>query len=193
MAHYDVLHTEQTHLQSTSSSGDGPNVAKISDQRHRLRRLLETNTRCGRNSRLSQRISTGAGECVSRRRRATHQQLSLGFVLRGGIYGAAIIWVIEMAGARSEAVAVFRTLMRTRRQCFAGDPDLLAASAKEIRKEFEANRNVGPGEELESLISKAREGVEFMRVNIVQAKLNERGNYEMKVKPEHQGGELEPV
>jgi hypothetical protein len=120
----------------------------------------------------SYRISTGAvGACDEERR------INCGVLLRGGIHRAAIICVIDMAGARSEAVAVFRSLLRTRRQCFAGDPDMLAASAKQIREEFEANRNVGPGEELDSLISKGREGVEFMRVNIVQAKLNERGNY----------------
>ena len=82
-----------------------------------------------------------------------------------------------MAGARNEAVRVFRSLLRTRRQCFAGDRDMLAASAKQIREEFDANRNVASGEELDNLISKAREGIEFMKVNIVQAKLNERGNY----------------
>lgn len=54
---------------------------------------------------------------------------------------------------------------------------MLAASAKQIRDEFEGHRNVGAGEELDKLVTKAREAVEFMKVNIVQAKLNERGNY----------------
>lgn len=90
-------------------------------------------------------------------------------------------------------MSVFRALLRTRRQCFAGDPDMLHASAKQIRNEFDSNRTVGAGEELQSLLKKGQEAIEFMKVNIVQAKLNERGNYEVKLKPEHQGASLEEV
>lgn len=54
---------------------------------------------------------------------------------------------------------------------------MLHASAKQIRDEFDTNRNVTAGEELDQLLSKAREAIEFMKVNIVQAKLNDRGNY----------------
>lgn len=83
-----------------------------------------------------------------------------------------------MAGARSaEALSVFRALLRTRKQCFAGDPDMLHASAKQIRDEFDTHKNVSAGEELDNLLKKAREAIEFMKLNIVQAKLNERGNY----------------
>ncbi|XP_024384033.1 mitochondrial zinc maintenance protein 1, mitochondrial [Physcomitrium patens] len=98
-----------------------------------------------------------------------------------------------MASARGEVLALFRSLLRTRKQCFAGDSEMLAASAKQIRDEFEGHRNVGAGEELDKLVTKAREAVEFMKVNIVQAKLNERGNYEVKLKSEHQGASLEEV
>jgi len=54
---------------------------------------------------------------------------------------------------------------------------MLHGSRKQIRDEFEAHRNVGAGEELDNLFKKAQEAIEFMKVNIVQAKLNERGNY----------------
>ena len=80
-----------------------------------------------------------------------------------------------MAGARSaEALSIFRALLRTRKQCFAGHPEMLQAVSKQIRDEFDEYRNVGAGEELNKLFSKAQEAIKFMKVNIVQAN---RGNY----------------
>lgn len=76
-----------------------------------------------------------------------------------------------------EALSIFRQLLRTRKKCFAGDTEMMAAVAEQIRGEFEANRSVTEGQKLEQLLTKAREAVEFMQVSIVQAKLNERGNY----------------
>ncbi|KAG0560255.1 hypothetical protein KC19_10G165800 [Ceratodon purpureus] len=99
-----------------------------------------------------------------------------------------------MAGARSaEALSIFRALLRTRKQCFAGDPEMLVAAAKQIRDDFDEHRNVGPGEELDKLMTKAREAIKFMKANIIQAKQNDRGNYEVKLKPEHQGASIEEV
>lgn len=54
---------------------------------------------------------------------------------------------------------------------------MLAAVAKQIRSEFDIHKNVEDADELDKLLLKAQEGVEYMQVNIVQAKLNERGNY----------------
>lgn len=83
-----------------------------------------------------------------------------------------------MAARRSgEALSLFRSLLRTQRKCFKGDTDMLAAVAKQIRSEFDIHKNVEDADELDKLLLKAREGVEYMQVNIVQAKLNERGNY----------------
>ena len=39
----------------------------------------------------------------------------------------------------SQALAVFRNLMRARKQAFAGDPSMLVASAQEIRSKFEVH------------------------------------------------------
>jgi complex III assembly factor LYRM7 len=83
-----------------------------------------------------------------------------------------------MAARRSgEALSLFRSLLRTQRKCFKGDTDMLAAVAKQIRSEFDIHKNVEDADELDKLLLKAQEGVEYMQVNIVQAKLNERGNY----------------
>ncbi|KAH9536063.1 hypothetical protein CY35_17G086400 [Sphagnum magellanicum] len=91
----------------------------------------------------------------------------------------------------AEVLSVFRTLLRTRRKCFEGDMQMLVAVAAQIRAEFEEHKSVTDEAQLEQLLGKAREAVDFMQFNIVQAKLNERGNYEVKLEPEHAGASLE--
>lgn len=69
---------------------------------------------------------------------------------------------------------------------------MLVASAKQIRDEFETHRRSSDPSEIEGLLLKAREAAEFMTLNLVQAKLNDRGNYEMRLRKEHSGATLAP-
>ncbi|CAM6087363.1 unnamed protein product [Calypogeia fissa] len=93
----------------------------------------------------------------------------------------------------NEVRALFRSLLRVRRQAFAGDEVMVVAAAAQIRHEFEANRHVSDPEVLRQCVAKAREAVDFISMNVVQAKLNDRGNYEMKLDPKHAGESLEEV
>ncbi|KAL2651895.1 hypothetical protein R1flu_020023 [Riccia fluitans] len=93
----------------------------------------------------------------------------------------------------NEVRSVFRALLRVRRQAFAGDEPALAASAVQIRQEFEANRHVTDEKTLSELLAQGREAVDFISLNVVQAKLNDRGNYEMKLAKEHAGQTAEEV
>ncbi|KAL3699927.1 hypothetical protein R1sor_017949 [Riccia sorocarpa] len=93
----------------------------------------------------------------------------------------------------NEVRSVFRALLRVRRQAFAGDEHALAASAVQIRQEFEANRHVNDEKTVSELIAQAREAVDFIGLNVVQAKLNDRGNYEMKLAKEHAGETVEEI
>lgn len=86
----------------------------------------------------------------------------------------------EMATASSragDAISIFRALLRVRREAFAGDKQALKLSAAQIRQEFEANRHVTDEATLSELLAQGREAVDFIALNVVQAKLNDRGNY----------------
>ncbi|XP_034690141.1 mitochondrial zinc maintenance protein 1, mitochondrial [Vitis riparia] len=90
-----------------------------------------------------------------------------------------------------EALSAYRTLLRATRKSFAGDTVMLKASAVEIRKHFEDNRNVTSQSEIQGLLESAREASHFISNMIVQAKLNSRGGYEVKPSKDHAGGTLE--
>lgn len=78
---------------------------------------------------------------------------------------------------RGEAVSAYRALLRASRKSFAGDSLMLRASAAEIRKKFEENRNVTSEEEIQRHLEEAREASHFITNMVVQAKLNSRGGY----------------
>ncbi|KAL1197848.1 hypothetical protein V5N11_027493 [Cardamine amara subsp. amara] len=90
-----------------------------------------------------------------------------------------------------EALIVYRALLRATRKSFAGDSEMLKASASEIRKKFEENRHVASNSDIPRLLEEARDTVQFISTKIVQAKINERGGYEMKASQEHAGFTLE--
>merc|ERR1712216_515617 len=85
---------------------------------------------------------------------------------------------------------LFRSLLRARSVAFKGDPTALSAARVEIRKHFDESKHLGPEDALE----KIKEGVEaesFIRLHVVQAVGNERGNYEMLIESQHVDGEYE--
>mmetsp|Transcript_4066 Transcript_4066/g.14199 ORF Transcript_4066/g.14199 Transcript_4066/m.14199 type:complete len:119 (-) Transcript_4066:126-482(-) len=88
------------------------------------------------------------------------------------------------------ARGLFRSLLRARSHAFRGDATALAASGGEIRKHFEESRSLGP-EEARKKIQEGVEAESFIRLHVVQARGNERGNYEMQVEPQHVDGEYE--
>ncbi|CAH8269538.1 unnamed protein product [Arabidopsis lyrata] len=90
-----------------------------------------------------------------------------------------------------EALIAYRALLRATRKSFAGDTEMLKASASEIRKKFEENRLVASNADITRLLEEAREATQFISTMIVQAKLNERGGYEVKASQEHAGATLE--
>ncbi|KAL1558395.1 mitochondrial zinc maintenance protein 1, mitochondrial-like [Salvia divinorum] len=91
----------------------------------------------------------------------------------------------------SEALTAYRALLRATRKTFAGDTLMLRQSAAEVRKKFEENRHVTSAGDLSRLMEEAREASHFISTMIVQAKLNERGGYEVKADKEHAGATLE--
>ncbi|XP_050236676.1 mitochondrial zinc maintenance protein 1, mitochondrial [Mercurialis annua] len=92
---------------------------------------------------------------------------------------------------RGEALIAYRSLLRATRKSFAGDTLMLNGSASEVRKKFEENRHVTSDTEIQKLLDEAREASQFISTMIVQAKLNDRGGYEVKLDKEHAGETLE--
>ena len=71
---------------------------------------------------------------------------------------------------------------------FRGDTVTLTASRKELRARFdETRRSSGAlgAQEIDQALADAAEAADFLRTFVVQAKLNERGNYEMKLESHH--------
>ncbi|TXG63427.1 hypothetical protein EZV62_010421 [Acer yangbiense] len=92
---------------------------------------------------------------------------------------------------RGEALSAYRALIRATRKSFAGDTLMLRESAKEIRSKFDENRHVTSEIQIQRHLDEAREASRFVSTMIVQAKLNDRGGYEVKPSKEHAGATLE--
>ncbi|KAL7151272.1 hypothetical protein ABFS83_04G019900 [Erythranthe nasuta] len=90
-----------------------------------------------------------------------------------------------------EAIRAYRAVLRATRQTFAGDTIMLRESAAEARKKFEENRHVTSPADLSRHLEEANEATRFISTMIVQAKLNDRGGYEVKPGKEHVGATLE--
>ncbi|XP_043721774.1 mitochondrial zinc maintenance protein 1, mitochondrial-like [Telopea speciosissima] len=97
-----------------------------------------------------------------------------------------------MGGGRREVLSAYRALLRATRKSFSGDKLMLAESAVEVRKKFEANRNVTSEAEINKLLDEARDASDFISNMIVQTKLNSSGGgYVIKPGKEHTGATLE--
>ncbi|KAJ8428911.1 hypothetical protein Cgig2_011653 [Carnegiea gigantea] len=79
---------------------------------------------------------------------------------------------------RTEVLRAYRDVLKATRKSFAGDTQMLKASAMEVRSKFEENRSVTSDSDIEKLIENAREASNFISTMIVQARLNDRGGYE---------------
>lgn len=62
---------------------------------------------------------------------------------------------------------------------------------REIRSKFQASAAEQDHGRLKQLLGEGREAADFIRTFVVQAKLNKRGNYEMKVEKHHANTEAE--
>lgn len=82
----------------------------------------------------------------------------------------------------SGSVAAYRELLKAQRALFAGDPSARTLARAETRSHFEANAAAEP-EEAAKFTADALDTAGFLRQNVVQAKLNERGNYGARHSP----------
>ncbi|KAL9235756.1 hypothetical protein vseg_010492 [Gypsophila vaccaria] len=92
---------------------------------------------------------------------------------------------------KTEVLKAYRQLLKATRQTFAGDTLMLKSSAIEVRHKFDENKHVSSPSDIDRLLDEAREASHFVSTMIVQAKLNERGGYEVKPSKDHAGATLE--
>ncbi|CAM9527474.1 unnamed protein product [Phaeothamnion confervicola] len=103
-----------------------------------------------------------------------------------------------MTATRLQVVAGFRRLMRARVELFAGDDFAMEASRVQLKAEFRKYRDVTDPKKLATLIKGITEVEEMMAYNVVQSRLNERGNYAVSMTPQQakamrRDEELEPI
>lgn len=77
---------------------------------------------------------------------------------------------------------LFRELLRARARLFAGDEKALDASLVEIRSHFDSNKNATDEKEIQKRIRDGEEARDFLTMNVLQGKMNERGNFETTLK-----------
>ncbi|GBG31581.1 Complex III assembly factor LYRM7 [Hondaea fermentalgiana] len=96
---------------------------------------------------------------------------------------------------KAAVVQGYRRLLRARGKLFNGDSRALRESQVALRAAFEVNRHEADANRINDMIKDIGEAEDMMLHGLVQARLNERGNYEMQdVKPVDLGsGEFQPI
>ena len=77
----------------------------------------------------------------------------------------------------SNAINGYRRLLRSTRNVFKNDSYALKQACLQLKSEFIKNKNITNNNELVLLLKGIDEVDEMLRFNIVQGKLNDRGNY----------------
>eukprot|EP00611_Tribonema_gayanum_P018664 TRINITY_DN3183_c0_g1_i1.p1 TRINITY_DN3183_c0_g1~~TRINITY_DN3183_c0_g1_i1.p1 ORF type:complete len:132 (-),score=32.48 TRINITY_DN3183_c0_g1_i1:90-485(-) len=85
---------------------------------------------------------------------------------------------------RSRVMAGYRSLLRTRLVVFKDDARAIRASKMKLKEEFMKNKNVTDAKKLASLLKGIEEVQQMLLHNVVQGKRNERGNYEVRLRPD---------
>jgi Complex 1 protein (LYR family) len=80
------------------------------------------------------------------------------------------------------ALQAYRNLLRVTRDLFRADHVALRQSRAEIRSNFEKSKEVKDLQEIRKLVQDALEAEEFIKRNLVQARLTKRGTYAVTLK-----------
>lgn len=86
-----------------------------------------------------------------------------------------------MAAMSLSTRSALRRLVRAKNNAFKGDAAMLQAASQTIREEFNRRASVAE-DQIPALLKEIEDAVQFLRSNIVQAPLNERGNYVVDAK-----------
>ncbi len=85
------------------------------------------------------------------------------------------------AATRAAVLGGYRRLLRSSRALFQGDALALAAARAELRAQFAAQRAASEPQVLRELLRGIDEADELLRHNLVQGRINARGNVEVQL------------
>ncbi|BDA43747.1 probable mitochondrial zinc maintenance protein 1, mitochondrial [Coccomyxa sp. Obi] len=85
----------------------------------------------------------------------------------------------------NKSLSVYRHFLRSIKAAFRGDDFMLASARQEVRTRFQSAAGVTDPDEIDKLCAEGRDAAQFLTQYVVQAKLNERGNFAMAVEPHH--------
>jgi complex III assembly factor LYRM7 len=105
--------------------------------------------------------------------------LELLLVRPGGVEGRREMVAATQAGTRAAVLGGYRRLLRSSRALFRGDAPVLAAARAELRAQFVAHASATEPELLRELLRGIDEAEELLRHNLVQGRINARGNVEV--------------
>jgi len=86
---------------------------------------------------------------------------------------------------RKEALQLYKHLLRTRAMVFANDPIALEITRQKIREGYDKNRSLTEEKDIRKNIQNGYDVILVLKTEVVQAPINDRGNYEVKVRDEH--------
>jgi complex III assembly factor LYRM7 len=82
---------------------------------------------------------------------------------------------------RNAALSGYRQLIRASRVLFKDDKVATTGFQVEVRRQYDQNRNETDPAALQEQLAGINEAVEMMTQHLVQAKLNDKGNYSVSV------------
>ncbi|XP_070549572.1 complex III assembly factor LYRM7-like [Ptychodera flava] len=82
---------------------------------------------------------------------------------------------------RSKVLACFRSLHRTARNVFRGDQEALAVCRARINNEFQKHRHETDETKIQELLKLGAQVELVLKKTVVQAELNEKGNYKLNI------------
>jgi complex III assembly factor LYRM7 len=91
------------------------------------------------------------------------------------------VFVAGIMSTRTAAISGYRRLLRASRVLFKDDKVATSSFRVEVRTHYEQNRNETNPDALREQLAGIDEAVEMMTQHLVQAKLNEKGNYSVAV------------
>jgi len=83
-------------------------------------------------------------------------------------------------------------LLRASAALFKRDAFALKSARAELRSHFEAHRAERDSRRVAALLADAKDALDFMQNNLVQATRTQRGTYAVELKPGVQGNEFAP-
>jgi len=93
-----------------------------------------------------------------------------------------------MSAPARPVVASFRALLRVVKETFKGDAQALRTCRVEARNQYLKHAGERDATRIARLVADAVDAAQFLRESVVQAALNEQGNYAMQLKPQPGGG-----